>query len=220
MYSIKKVGVFIPGRLRSERLPNKLVLPIGDTCLWGIACKKLNSLPEKFEKVALINDKALINISNKYLNINIIKRSEESTKIDEPLSLILKDLEQAESDYLMFLNPCMAFLSEQTIIDSLNAFSEFHAESATSVKKFNNWLYKDNTLITEVNKKSWSTKDVKNYYQAAHCFHIFNKDRLIKEDVLLDEKQMLIQVREEETIDVDTKNEYDFVKWKWENDRK
>lgn len=45
-----KLGVFIAGRLGSERLPNKLVLPLGDSCLWEMACKKLSELPNKYEK--------------------------------------------------------------------------------------------------------------------------------------------------------------------------
>ena len=52
-----KIAVFIPGRLNSERLPNKLVLPLGHSNIWDIACSKLNELPSKYEKIALCYDK-------------------------------------------------------------------------------------------------------------------------------------------------------------------
>ena len=46
----KKVGIYIPARLSSERLKNKQILPIGNTCMFEIACKKLNEFPNSINK--------------------------------------------------------------------------------------------------------------------------------------------------------------------------
>ena len=43
---MKTIGIFIAGRLESERLPNKLILPLGNTCLWEIACRKLAKIED------------------------------------------------------------------------------------------------------------------------------------------------------------------------------
>ena len=50
----KQIGVFIPARTTSKRLPNKIILPFGETNLFDIACKKLEQLPKEYGRYALI----------------------------------------------------------------------------------------------------------------------------------------------------------------------
>jgi len=212
------IGVFIPGRLGSQRLPSKLVLPLGQSCLWRIACEKLDALPDEYGRYVLVEEGPLLDIAREYSHIIPIVRSERSANIDEPNSKIFENMKDVPEEYLMFLNPCLPFLKKETIIRALEEFEQSPARSMTSVKPFNNWLYKNGSLITEVNKKSWSTKDIHGYTQAAHCFHIFEKKLLFNEDRMLDEWHDTFQMEPEETTDVDTENDYRYVKYLWEGD--
>jgi len=220
---MKKIGVFIPGRLQSERLPNKLILPLGDTNLWDIACKKLNSLPDKYNKYALCYDKELVEIAQKYENLTVILRDEDTALVDGPLEYIFKDLKEVEDTHLMFLNPCLAFLEKETILKSLETFDsldEDYCEGnyATSVKVYKNWLFNnENRCLTDINYERLTTKEIPDYYEAAHCFHIFNKDNFFKDGQMLKDNHSLIEVPNKEVIDIDTKEDYEFAKWKWEN---
>ena len=128
-----KLGIFLPGRLASERLPNKLILPIGNVCLWEIACKKLSELPEAYEKAVLICDDKLITIAKKYPNISIIRRSKASANKDGPLVEIFGGLKAMKATHLMFLNPCLAFLTKETILEALDSFELNQVDYATSV---------------------------------------------------------------------------------------
>ncbi len=134
-----KLGVFIAGRLGSERLPNKLILPLGDSCLWEIACRKLNDLPNKYEKIALCYEPELIEIAEQYPNIKVVKRDELTAKRDGPLSFIFKELKDVKATHLMFLNPCLYKLKVETISKALHTFKSLYKEKgiqfATSVKK-------------------------------------------------------------------------------------
>jgi len=210
-----KIGVFIAGRLNSERLPNKLILPLGDTCLWEIACKKLSELPDKYEKFVLCHDDILISIAEKY-DLKVIRRNIETTKVDGPLNFIFKDISLSKSDYLMFLNPCLYNLPVNFIVHSLEKFQEgleeYSYEYATSVKEFKNWLYDEFHLITKVNK-NWSTKDIKGYYQAAHAFHIFPKKKFLKTGNLLADDHSRFIVPDIYCLDVDTKEDYEYARW-------
>lgn len=216
-----RLGVFIPGRLGSERLPNKLILPLGDTCLWDIACKKLNMLPDKYNKYVLCYDKELIKIAEKYPNIKIIKRDKKTAEVDGPLKFIFKDLKDVPDTHLMFLNPCLSFLTVETIIRALEEFENKNMDYATSVKKLQNWIFDEecNPLIN-IDYKRLSTKEIKPIWQAAHCFHIFNKEKFFNDGLMLKPGHGLIEVAYNETIDVDTLEDYEFVKWKWEKQTK
>ena len=115
-------GIFIPGRLRSERLPNKLILPLGGSCLFDKACKLLDSLPNEINKYALIYDDDLIEIARNYPSIKIIKRDKDTTTTDGPLTYIFKDMKDVPDTHLMFLNPCLYNLSPGTIIRCIQEF--------------------------------------------------------------------------------------------------
>lgn len=215
----KKVGVYIPARLSSERLPNKLILPIGDTCLFDIACNKLNNISDRFNKYVLIYDEELIKMASKYENIKIIIRDKETAIAETPLSYIFKDMKNVEDTHLMFLNPCLLFLTKETIEQKLIEFEESDNDYATSVKPFHNWiLHKYGLCINDINYKELTTKKVIGLYQFAHCFHIFNKEEFFKDGYMLKEFFMPLTVPENETIDVDTKEDYEFAKWKYEKE--
>ena len=118
----------------------------------------------------------------------------------------------------MFLNPCLTFLSCETIVQKINEFIESGAEYGTSVKKIQNWIW-DTELnpITPIDYKRLTTKEIEPWYQAAHCFHIFNKELFKENGLMLTEDLCLLEIPQEETIDIDTREEYEYAKWKWEH---
>lgn len=211
------VGVFIAGRLKSERLPQKLILPIGNSCLWDIACSKLSRLPNRYNKYVLAEEGELIYIAKQYQDIQIITRESRTAVVDSPLSFIFKDLKVVNDKYLMFLNPCQSFITIDTIIHSIETFIRSGSEYATSVKKLQNWLFKDNgKSISSIDYEVLSTKEIDPIWQAAHCFHIFNREKFFEDGFMLKEGHSIIPVPEAETIDVDTPEDYEFVRWKHE----
>lgn len=215
----KKVGVFVPARLSSERLPNKMILPIGDTCLFEIACKKLNNISNNFNKYVLIYDKELIDIAKKYKNINVIIRSKESAFAETPLSFLFEGMKDVEDTHLMFLNGCLAFLKKETIEKTLEDFQKSDFDYGTSVKPLQNWIMdKNGVMINDINYKELTTKKIDPLYQFAHCFHIFNKDNFFKDGYMLKDGFQMLPVSQEETVDVDTYNDYIFAKWRYENE--
>ena len=88
------IGVYIPARTKSNRLPNKLLLPFGKSNLFDLACEKISKLPEKYGRYALICEQELIDIANKH-NLPILLR-------DKKLSIwtTLLELQWAQSNRL------------------------------------------------------------------------------------------------------------------------
>lgn len=221
---IKDFGIFVPARLNSQRLPNKQILPIGDTCMFDICCQKLNEITKIYEipTYVLICDEELIKIADKYPYIEIIKRDPETVIAEGPLQYIYKDVLDVPKKYLMFLNPCLIFLSVETIISKIQEFLKSNKDYGTSVKPFQNWAWINNFTfskpiqITRIDFERLTTKEIKYYYQAAHCFHIFNKDLFKEDGYMLKEDLCLLEIPVEETIDIDTKEDYEYAKFKYE----
>lgn len=210
-------GVFIAGRLKSERLPGKLLLPIGGSNLWDIACDKLSKLPGTYNKYVLAEDGELVKIAAGYPELKVIVRDKNTAITDSPLSYIFKDLAGLPDKYLMFLNPCQSFISIGTIVKSLRSFERSACQYATSVKCLQNWLFDEShSSMNEINYKNLSTKEIKPIWQAAHCFHIFNKDSFFQDGHMLKPGHLLLPVPENEAIDVDTYDDYLYARWRHE----
>jgi len=212
-----KLGIFLPGRLGSERLPMKLILPMGSTCLWEIACKKLKTLSEKYPVYELCNEAALIDIAEE-VGVPVIVREFGTECIDGPLTQIFKDVQSIEDcTHLMFLNPCLAFLSADNIDKACQEFIASGENYATSVKPYKNWLWSNDksTALTPVDYERLTTKEIPEHYEAAHCFHIFDKDQFFKDGHMLRQSCLKISVDPEQVIDVDTKSDYDYVSYLW-----
>jgi CMP-N-acetylneuraminic acid synthetase len=210
-----KLGVFIPGRLQSERLPNKLILPLGVSCLWDIALTKLDTLPDKYAKVALAHEEELIQMAAKYQSVMVLKRESRTAFVDGPLKFIFKDLEKVDATHLMFLNPCLSFLSLETIVKALDEFERQNMNYATSVKIFQNWLFdSEGDPVNDIAYERLSTKEVPKLWQAAHCFHIFNKKAFLNDGMMLKPRHGIIEVPHEETFDIDTALDYEYAKYR------
>lgn len=213
------IGIFVPARLSSQRLPNKQILPIGDSCMFDICCKKLDYIKTQYgiNTYVLICDDELIQIAEKYSNVQIVIRDIETANAETPLQYIFKDILDVKEKYLMFLNPCLIFLKPETIVEKIKEFLFSNRNYATSVKKFQNWLWDNyDNQITPIDFKELTTKKISPWYQAAHCFHIFNREKFKEDGYMLYHGLVLLEIPVEETIDIDTREEYEYAKWKWE----
>lgn len=216
----KTLAIFAPARLSSQRLPNKQLLPLNNTNMFDICCQKLEYITMAYNipTYVLICDEQLIQIANKYSHVKIIVRDIETSKVDGPLKFIYKDVLDIPVDYLMFLNPCLTFLSIETIVQKIYEFLNSGKEYGTAVKQIKNWIW-DNTgkQINDIDFQALNTKTIQPWYQAAHCFHIFNRKQFKEDGYMLKEDLCLLEIPEAETIDIDTREEYEYAKWKWEH---
>ena len=211
---MKDLAIFMPARLQSERLPNKLLRGINNTdlCLWEIACERLSLIPGPYHKYALVFDQALIDIANKY-NLTVIIRDPKTCTVDGPLNYIFKEIETMDADYLMFLNPCLPLLGVDTLVGAIDQFVHSDKDYGTSVKQYKNWLFLDDgryqAPITAINYERLSTKEIPNYYyEAAHCFHIFPKVEFLDNGNMLSNNLELLEIPCDETVDVDTEQDF------------
>lgn len=216
----KIVGIFVPARLGSHRLPRKQVLPLADSCMFDICCQKLQILKKVYNinTYVLICEDELIDIAKNYPEVTIVERELGTVEAEGPLQYIYKDILEVEDDYLLFLNPCLTFLSLETIYKAIETFKNSGKEYGTSVKNIQNWIWdNNNNVITDINYERLTTKEITPWYQCAHCFHIFNKEKFKKDGLMLTDDLVLLPIPIEETIDIDTYEDYLYAKWRWEN---
>lgn len=188
--------------------------------MFDICCQKLQYLNAVYNipVYVLICDQPLIDIASKYPNVKIKMREWETVEAEGPLQFIYKDVLDVPENYLVFLNPCLIFLSCETIMAKIEEFIASDKNYGTTVKKFQNWLWDNrHNTITDINYERLTTKEITPWYQCAHCFHVFNKENFKNDGLMLTDDLCLLEIPEDETIDIDTQADYEFAKWKWEH---
>jgi len=207
---MKSIGVFIPARLNSERLPAKLIKPFADTTLVDIALERLHTIKYQCGKYFVACEHDLVR-RNTYPDIMTIHRSEDSANCDGPLLRSLADLDEIDEDYLVFLNPCLALLRPETIDMALNFFAGNAIESMTSVVRHKNWFFDAETgeCLTSINYKELNSKFTRPVVSFANAFHLTSKKTFFETGYFLSKETYLYEIPIIESFDVN--DPHDFI---------
>ena len=180
MKSINDVLVVIQARLNSQRIPKKMLKPIGNSNLFEIAIDKVlqsNVIPKSNFYVSIYEDE-LISIAQSK-NVNIYKRSYESANNDNSLQTIYEWHDKLPFKYVVKINGCSPLLKTKTIDNFVKQFLEQEEENLFGVIQMNDYFFnKDNELVTPwpENQTIMNTKAVESTYKAAHCLYASKMD--------------------------------------------
>jgi len=205
------LAIVIQARVQSQRCKNKMLRNFANTDLISLALKKFSSI-SKYPLYFATYEPELITIGNNY-NCKIIKRDQASAKSDK-IEVVMNYLNQIAEPSIMFLNPCHPFLTIETVERAIQHYFATQAKSMTSVIKAKTWYYfEDGRPINFTDPTNLNTKATKPLIQVAHAFHIFDKERFIKNNYFWTHEEkdpIFFEIPEIEAIDIDT--ELDFKK--------
>ena len=178
MKKIQDIAFIIQARTQSTRVPNKMLRPFADSCLFEIAIKKVLSssiIPKENFYLSIVDDE-LFDIAKKH-GVNIFKRSEESTKEPVTLQKVFEWHNKLPFKYYVNINACNPLLKIDTIdnfvkkflnIDSSGMFGVFEKKTFLfdSQGKMINKFFGDKKYLATL-----ETKLVETCYEAAHSLY-------------------------------------------------
>ena len=146
-------------------------------------------------------------------NISLLSRDRKAViKGVNPLTTTFAHYLNVESDYIFVFNPCLPFISIETIKKAFDYFQETNFKSYTAVIETGDWIFDNNgNPLTNTDPKNATTNKNMTFYKACHAFHIVNKNRFKEEKVLWDfniNDPHLFKINEKEAIDIDTIQEF------------
>ncbi len=206
---MNKIGVFSFARKQSQRCPNKMLRPFGDTTLTNIVLKKL----------AYFKDEAFFagfepefEEKSREAGVRFIKRDKKSITIDGPITDILSFLKAVDFEYLLIVNGCLPFLKVETIKNFLSACRDGGYHPAFSVVMRRNFFINADRkpLNFDLSMKTINTKAIEPVYEFAHALYFFNKDYFFKNGRYWDWKEVeFIEINDRvELIDIDTEEDF------------
>jgi len=198
-----KIVPFFSGRLGSHRLPRKLLLPLGKSNLWEIACMKYKEIGA----YALCNEPELVEIAER-VGCKVLLRDPQTSNVDGPLNFIYKDIDQLDATHYLWINPCLPFLKVSTIQKVMEVGEDY----VESVRPFQNWLFKDENPVYPINMKTLSTKDIPKMTQGGHAFRLFKAKEFFTEGFMLREGFYQYELSKMEALDIDDLEDYEIAK--------
>ena len=131
------IGIFSYGRKQSQRCPNKLLRPFGNTTLVDILLSKLSTFGDNAFFAGY--DSEFKEKCNE-IGVNFVQRTLKSVTIDEPQIEALSFLKKINYEYLLIINGCLPFLKIETINSFLEEVIENGLQSTSAIQKRSNYF--------------------------------------------------------------------------------
>ena len=210
------IGVFSFGRKQSQRCPNKLLRPFGDTTLVDLVLGKLRT----FGSAAFFaghedefRDKCADH------GVAFVPRSLHSASIDEPITEILSFLHDVPFSHLLIVNACLPFLRAGTIEKFLNDCVAGGLQPAFGVvRRHNHFISLDHRPLNfPADLKTINSKAVEPVYEFAHALYFFEKDYFFRHGRYWDWQTVrLLEIDARyEVVDIDTEEDFAFAEALW-----
>jgi len=202
----------IQARIGSTRCKNKMLRNFADTNLISLALEKFSKPTTAFKLYFAAYEPELLSIGEKF-ECDIVQRNEESAK-GERIEVVMNYLNDIQEDIVVFINPCHTFLKLSTIENAVNKFIDSNAKSMTAVVKSHTWYYHLNgSPINFLDPTNLNTKSTTPVFEVTHAFHIFYRERFLKDGYFWEHGNgdpLLYEIPTLESVDIDT--ELDFIK--------
>jgi len=212
----------IPARGGSKRLPRKNVLPLGGKPLiaWSIEAAKESKYID--EIVVSSDDNTILDIADQY-NIKKIKRSAKlSSDNATTIDVITNTIKTCKRnfDYIILLQPTSPLRNAKHIDDAIELLEEKGADAIISVCEAEHSPLWSNTLQNDYDMSQFLNKNLLNkrsqelqtYYRLNGAIYIANKEKLLKQNSFFLDKNIYAYIMtQKESIDIDTKLDFDFA---------
>jgi CMP-N-acetylneuraminic acid synthetase len=207
------VSVLINARLKSTRLPRKLVLPFAGSTLIDIALEKLDRMDFFAHRYFAAAEEELIARAVDYPNVELLRRDPAAVAPGyHDHKTIYAHYALIESDYIMWLNPCHPLLTADTLRKAMDDVVKTGHNSYTSVIPTTDWIFDETGApVTHKQANVVSTAHSKKFFKVAHAFHVFRKAFFMKDYQLwtmTPNDPALIEIPEEQSYDVNTDLEF------------
>ncbi|EOU2024353.1 acylneuraminate cytidylyltransferase family protein [Clostridium perfringens] len=206
----KKVVAFVPIKLNSQRLPNKNKLPIGDKPLCYHICNTLLQVKNIDEVYVFCSSEEVLNyvpsgvnllIRDKYLDGDLVKGAEIYSSF----------INKVDSDVYILAHTTSPFTRVETVANALDKVIFEEYDSALSVQKIQTFSWYNGKPINYDINDIPRTQDLEPIYIETSAFFIFEKSVFVDKGRRIGDSAYLQVVDHIESIDIDTKEDYDFA---------
>ena len=206
-----KIVAVVPIKLNSVRFPNKNIKSFknGNPLCYYIfqTLLKLTDIDDVY--VYCSDERIKDFVPNK---VKFLKRStdldQDTTKINEVLSAFAKDV---PADIYLMAHTTAPFIDVKSIESGLSAVLSEQYDSAFSVSKLQTFLWMNNKPMNYQLNQIPRTQDLEPVFKETSGFYIYKSDTILTQNRRIGEHPFLVEVSIIESIDIDTKEDFDMA---------
>lgn len=205
-----KVVAIVPIKLNSQRLPHKNILPIGDKPLCYHICNTLKKI-EMIDKVCVYcsSDEVVKYIPD---SVDYVKRPEYlDGDLIKGKQIYSEFINSIDADIYILAHTTSPFIKKSSIENALQKVYSGEYDSAFSAEKKQTFCWYDGKPINYKLDDIPRTQDIMPIWVETSAFFIFRKEIFTEHGRRIGFKPYIQEVNGIETIDIDTKEDYDFA---------
>tara|TARA_B110001469_G_scaffold120979_1_gene130032 strand:- start:1676 stop:2314 length:639 start_codon:yes stop_codon:yes gene_type:complete len=208
------IKIFVPIKLNSQRLPNKMMLPLGDKML----CQHIFHTLLEVKKI--IDCDIYCFCSDEHIKdylpekIIFLKRDSSLDKNETKGIEIYKSFLNIinDGDIYVLCHATSPFIKKESILKGLKEIIDNDHDSALSVSKIQTFCwYKNNTLNYDFDNVV-RTQDIDPVFWETSAFYMFKKNILLGLNRRIGFNPYFVETNRIESIDIDEKEDYDLAR--------
>ncbi len=203
-----KVAAFVPIKLNNERLPGKNTKAFSNgrpliSYILETLCK-VESIDERYvycsspEIKQYLPDQVCYLQRDPYLDLS-------TTSFNKVLTTFA---EKVEADVYILTHATAPFLKPETFEKAIEALRSMQYDSALSVRKMQEFIWKDGRPLNYDPAAIPRTQDLKPYYVETCGMYAYTRNLILGENRRIGHKPCLIEVSEIEACDINNPNDF------------
>jgi CMP-N-acetylneuraminic acid synthetase len=203
-----KSAAFVPMKMNNERLPGKHLLPMPDgRPLLAYALETLSEIQGVSGRFVFCSDHSVL--SHVPSNVEWTHRD---PRLDAPTAGILDILKAfalaVPADVYVLLHATSPFISTETVETALHAVEHGGYDSALSVRRTDQFLWKDGAPLNYDPRAVPRTQDLSDVLVETTGLYIYSRHHLLSEGRRIGDNPFLLEVSSFEAADINTKVDY------------
>lgn len=198
-----KIIAVVPMKLNNRRLPQKNTKCFKNgkpLCYYILSTlKSIEQIDEVFVYCSNPDIKSFIPDNVKYLQRSS-SLDQDTTKINEVLLSFSSDV---SADIYVMTHTTAPFISKKSIEKGLNAVISGKYDSSFSVKKIQDFLWKDGRPFNYELNNIPRTQDLPALYEETSGFYIYKNDVITKNGRRIGNNPYMVEIGEIESVDID-----------------
>ena len=207
-----KIVAFVPMKLKSQRLPNKMLLPLGNQLLFQHIFNTLLNVKKEIDIdiYCYCSDETIKSKLPK--NINFLKRDTLLDR-DETLGIEIYQsfVNQIDADIYILCHATSPFLKEDSILEGIKKILNENYDSSVSVSRIQTFCWYDNKTLNYELTNVIRTQDIKPIFYETSAFYMFKKNILTDHKRRIGFNPFLVETDRIESIDIDEQIDYDLA---------
>lgn len=221
IYINKKIYAVIPAKKNSSRLPNKNILPFGDSTLLEHKISQLQKVKD-IDEIIISTDSDIMIEKAKKMNVKAIKRPEELANELKPICDFIEYICDIinDDDGILVWSCCTSPLFDEDLIKKAldiykkKVYNSSQYDSLIATYKFKHFLMDDNSPINyKLGKQHTNSQDLPDLHLFTNGIIIITLKNARKFKCWFGgPKYYKFEVDQKQSIDIDTEEDYIIAK--------